>query len=94
MQVPLSFLHNFIVHRPAHLHGCRAGQKTEYLINSNPEAFEKTINDAIAHIKNKQPEHQIIFLKAWNEWGEGNYVEPDKQFGHGWLNAIKNALNK
>ena len=55
---------------------------------------QKTIDDAIAHIKNKQPEHQIIFLKAWNEWGEGNYVEPDKQFGHGWLNAIKNALNK
>lgn len=72
----------------------RAGQKTEYLINSNPEAFEKTIDDAIAHIKNKQPEHQIIFLKAWNEWGEGNYVEPDQQFGHGWLNAIKNALKK
>ena len=39
----------------------------------------------------KNPEHQIIILKSWNEWGEGNYVEPDQEFGHGWLNAIKEA---
>ena len=72
----------------------RAGRKTEYLINSSPEKFEQTIMDALKHVKNKKPEHKLIFLKAWNEWGEGNYVEPDLQFGHGWLNAIKNALNR
>ena len=33
------------------------------------------------------------FLKSWNEWGEGNYVEPDQEFGHGWLDAIKEAMN-
>jgi hypothetical protein len=42
-------------------------------------------------VHNKQPEHRIIFLKSWNEWGEGNYVEPDKEFGHGFLEAIHNA---
>lgn len=29
-----------------------------------------------------------------NEWGEGNYVEPDQEFGHGWLNAIKEAIKE
>ena len=72
----------------------RAGSKTEFLINSNPEKFQSTIEDAMNYLSNKKQEHRILFLKAWNEWGEGNYVEPDQQFGHGWLNAIKNAINK
>lgn len=70
----------------------RAGSKTEYLIHATPEKFKKTIDIAFTKIKEKAPEHQIVFLKAWNEWGEGNYVEPDQQFGHGWLNAIHDAV--
>lgn len=45
-------------------------------------------------IKDKAPEHKVIFMKSWNEWGEGNYVEPDEEFGHGWLQAIRNAIDK
>lgn len=70
----------------------RAGKKTEYLINSNPNAFKKTVQEALKLVENKKTEHRILFLKAWNEWGEGNYVEPDQVFGHGWLLAIKEAL--
>ena len=70
----------------------RAGKKTEYLINSNPNAFKKTVQEALRLVENKKTEHRILFLKAWNEWGEGNYVEPDQMFGHGWLLAIKEAL--
>lgn len=71
----------------------RAGNKTEILTNSSPTKFEETIKAALHIIKNKKEEHQILFLKAWNEWGEGNYVEPDSKFGHGWLKAIKNAID-
>ena len=71
----------------------RAGRKAEILTNSTPEKFQKTIEEALRIIKQKQQEHQILFLKAWNEWGEGDYVEPDQKFGHGWLEAIKNALS-
>ena len=28
----------------------------------------------------------------WNEWGEGNYVEPDLKYSHGWLDALRNEL--
>lgn len=72
----------------------RAGIKTNPLTNSTPEKFEKTIDTALSLIKDKQPEHQILFLKSWNEWGEGNYVEPDLKYGHGYLDAIRNAINK
>ena len=71
----------------------RAGRKTFILTKSTPEKFQTYTEKALRLIANKQPEHQILFLKAWNEWGEGNYVEPDQKFGHGWLRAIRNAIN-
>lgn len=72
----------------------RAGIKTDPLCNATPKKFQKSVEKAIGMIRHKKPEHQILFLKAWNEWGEGNYVEPDLQFGHGWIQAIRNAIDK
>ena len=72
----------------------RAGSKSEILTDSTPEKFQHYTEQAIQLIAHKQAEHQILFLKAWNEWGEGDYVEPDQRFGHGWLQAIKNAIDK
>lgn len=62
-------------------------------VNATPEAFEKHINHALEVIKDKDPEHQVLFMKSWNEWGEGNYVEPDQQYGHGFLDAIRHAID-
>lgn len=70
----------------------RAASWDGIYVGATPGLFEKHILQAIDLIKEKQPEHQIVVLKSWNEWGEGNYVEPDQEFGHGWLNAIRNAL--
>jgi hypothetical protein len=61
-------------------------------VGATPDAFRKHLIQAIDMVKEKTPEHQVIILKSWNEWGEGNYVEPDQEFGHGWLNAIKDAI--
>lgn len=61
-------------------------------VNATPEKFENHIRQALSLIKDKQPEHRILFLKSWNEWGEGNYVEPDMEWGHGFINAIHNAV--
>jgi hypothetical protein len=70
----------------------RAGARTNPLVDSTPEKFQKTVEEALQLISKKQPEHQLLFLKSWNEWGEGNYVEPDLRFGHGYLDAIRNAI--
>lgn len=70
----------------------RAGNGEGIYINSTPENFQKHIEDAIRIVADKQPEHRIIFLKSWNEWGEGNYVEPDIKYGHGYLDALKYTL--
>lgn len=72
----------------------RSGGKANLMTDSTPEKFQKTVEEAFSLCQNKQPQHQLLFLKAWNEWGEGNYVEPDQKFGHGYLEAIRNAINK
>jgi lipopolysaccharide biosynthesis protein len=62
--------------------------------NSTPKFFQKHCEDVFQKISKKQEENQIVFLKSWNEWGEGNYMEPDLKYGHGYINALRNALDK
>lgn len=61
-------------------------------VKADPAAFETHLREAVSRVEHKDEAHQVIFLKSWNEWGEGNYVEPDSKYGHGWLEAIKNVL--
>ena len=44
-------------------------------------------------VKDKPEERRIIFLKSWNEWGEGNYMEPDRQYGRGYIEALRRAID-
>lgn len=72
----------------------RNGKNSLVYSNSTPEKFESAVSIALSKIKNKTQEHKILFLDSWNEWGEGSYMEPDLKFGHGYLNALKKALEK
>ena len=47
---------------------------------------------AVDCVKDKQRDKQFIFVKSWNEWGEGNYLEPDRKFGRGYLEAIHKVV--
>lgn len=75
-------------------HTPRSGASGYLFTNSTPEVFQKHCEDVFAKISSKKEENQLVFLKSWNEWGEGNYMEPDLRFGHGYIDALRNALNK
>lgn len=62
--------------------------------NSTPEEFKKHIRDVFELIKDKPAEDQIVFLKSWNEWGEGNYMEPDLKYGKGYINALREVIEE
>lgn len=71
----------------------RAGKHEGIYVNATPKNFIEHIKDALNIIKDKKEDRRILFLRSWNEWGEGNYVEPDIKYGHGFLDAIKLGIN-
>ena len=71
----------------------RSGITNGIYVNSTPANFKKHVLHALTLLEKKQPEHRILFLRSWNEWAEGNYVEPDLKYGHGFLQALREALS-
>lgn len=62
------------------------------LKNSSPESFRIHLKKVLKTVQNQLPEQRIVFLKSWNEWAEGNYVEPDHQYGNSYLEVIKDEV--
>jgi hypothetical protein len=54
--------------------------------NATPEAFKAHVQAVKAIVDKKQ--NQLVMLKSWNEWGEGNYMEPDKRWGKQFIKAL------
>lgn len=71
----------------------RSGARGLVLHNATPELFRKHLHEAIARVQDNPPDKKIVFLKAWNEWAEGNYVEPDQRWGRAWLEVIRDELS-
>jgi hypothetical protein len=67
----------------------RSGRRGLVFEKSSPELFREYLVKALALIEKRPPELRICFIKAWNEWAEGNYLEPDLQFGHAYLDVIR-----
>lgn len=71
-------------------HSPRSGRHAYVIYNSTPNLFYKHALQIFRNIKNKK--NKIVFLKSWNEWGEGNYMEPDLKYGKGYIRALSKAL--
>ena len=73
-------------------HTPRSGREGMVMTNSTPEYFEQHVKEAVNMVKHKEPEHRIIIIKSWNEWAEGNYMEPDLKWGKKYLEALKKQI--
>ncbi len=73
-------------------HSPRSGVNGIILKNSNPQLFKTLVEKALKIVSEKPKENQIILLKSWNEWGEGNYIEPDTEYGLGYLEALRDCI--
>lgn len=67
----------------------RQGNRANIFINSSPEKFENYFKQLYQLAC--RDEKEILFLTAWNEWGEGAYLEADEQYGFSYLEAFRRA---
>lgn len=72
----------------------RSGKQAMIYYDSTPELFGKAVERAIKCVEKRKKEHRLIFLNAWNEWGEGAYMEPDLKFGKRYIKTLGRILNK
>jgi hypothetical protein len=70
----------------------RSGMNGLVLHNSTPELFRKHFRQAVARASALGEGHRIVFLKAWNEWAEGNHLEPDLRWGRQYLEVLRDEL--
>lgn len=67
----------------------RSGENGVVFHGSTPELFRFHFKKALDAVKDLPSEKKLIFVQSWNEWAEGNHLEPDLKFGRGYLQVIK-----
>lgn len=70
----------------------RFGKNALIIKDSHSKIFKEVMQQAVDAVKNRPLDKQIIFLKSWNEWAEGNYVEPDLIYGRAYLEVIRDVM--
>ena len=64
-------------------------------INSTPEKYGEWLRQVILKTLDKKStdDEKIVFINAWNEWAEGNHLEPDQKWGHDYLLMTQKMLS-
>jgi lipopolysaccharide biosynthesis protein len=70
----------------------RSGKNGLVIHDADPEIYRLCLRKALEISSRHRPEENIVFLKSWNEWAEGNHLEPDMRYGHEFLKIIKDEV--
>ncbi len=71
------------------------GENNLVRFGRTPELFKRHLLDAKQVLEVRSPKSEgrkAILIEAWNEWGEGSYIEPHAEFGFGYLDAIREVF--
>ena len=72
-------------------HSPRSSNQALVLHKESPELFRMHIKKVFDLMKNKN--NKLVIVKSWNEWAEGNYLEPDLKWGHKYIEVLKSELD-
>ena len=64
------------------------------IVGGGPEAFGADFRHCVQLAREWDAAEPLVFINAWNEWAEGNYLEPDLKWGHGYLEALRKAAER
>jgi len=71
----------------------RCGIRGYLFKNGSPSEYKKLLSKAIKRVAQRPQQRQLVFIKAWNEWAEGNVLEPSRRWGRQYLEATRAALS-
>ena len=60
---------------------------------ASPGALQAWLEAASDSVRDRAPDRRLVFVHAWNDWETGAALSPDLRFGHGWLEAVRNAAD-
>ena len=63
------------------------------LKDSHPDIYKDWLKTVIEKFLPPSTEENLVFINAWNEWAEGNHLEPGQKWGRAYLEATRRAIN-
>ena len=72
----------------------RRGANGTVYVASTPAAYERWLTSVVDSFQPYSAEENLVFINAWNEWGEGCHLEPDSRWGRGYLEAHLRATRR
>jgi lipopolysaccharide biosynthesis protein len=72
----------------------RFGRRGFVLTGATPEAFGRKLGAAVDAVRGLPVDQRIVFIKSWNEWAEGNYLEPDRRHGTALLDEVAAVIRE
>lgn len=95
MSRPLSNFKRFRCVTPMWDNSARRKKDARIVIDSHPDIYRKWLRHLGAQtLERYNGDERLIFINAWNEWAEGNHLEPDLKWGHAYLEATRTALTE
>ena len=61
---------------------------------STPERFRVHVRDAVERLALLPAAERLLIVKSWNEWGEGNHLEPDQRWGRSYLEVLRDEVSR
>ena len=88
----MSGIESFPCLRPNWDNTPRSGADGIVFHNSTPELFRAHLRQGLDRVAGVPWQHRLLFIKAWNEWAEGNHLEPDRRFGMQYLDVLRDEV--
>lgn len=63
-------------------------------INATPKIYGRWLRNALSRFTPFSKEENLVFINAWNEWAEGNHLEPDRKWGKQYLDETKDVITE
>jgi len=67
-------------------------EKQALVRNAKPAYFQYYLQKAKEYVDRHPKQPKLITINAWNEWAEGSMLEPEKKYGYGYLEAVRDVF--